>query len=165
MHFLPFALRPEDKAMYSPKRSTKAESKDGQPFEESEILISKAPRKTREPSLFLALCRTFGPYFLVSAVYKIVHDVLMFAGPKILRLLSALAVTQRRCLLSLAGGKFFEDSVGEHRVLERSCDLSDGIGAEICLSTLEVITLQTGPADLLSRPRTSRLLTRDCVWS
>ncbi|XP_053473507.1 multidrug resistance-associated protein 1 isoform X2 [Ictalurus furcatus] len=79
--------RPEDTAVYSPKRSTKAENKDGQPVEESEILISKAPQKTREPSLFLALCRTFGPYFLISFVYKIIHDILMFAGPEILRLL------------------------------------------------------------------------------
>ncbi|KAF4093148.1 hypothetical protein AMELA_G00028850 [Ameiurus melas] len=79
--------RPEDKAVYSPKRSTKAEEKDGQPIEESEILISKASQKTREPSLFLALCRTFGPYFLISFVYKIIHDVLMFVGPEILRLL------------------------------------------------------------------------------
>lgn len=84
--FALFILRPEDKAMYSPKRSTKPENKDGgQPIEESEILISKAPRKTTEPSLFLALCRTFGPYFLVSTIYKIVHDVLMFSGPEILR--------------------------------------------------------------------------------
>ncbi|MCI4384808.1 hypothetical protein PGIGA_G00042930 [Pangasianodon gigas] len=79
--------RPEDKAIYSPKRSTKAEEKDRQPIEEAEILISRAPQKTREPSLFLALCWTFGPYFLVSSVYKIIHDILMFAGPEILRLL------------------------------------------------------------------------------
>uniref|UniRef100_A0A665WKS8 Multidrug resistance-associated protein 1 n=1 Tax=Echeneis naucrates TaxID=173247 RepID=A0A665WKS8_ECHNA len=31
---------------------------------ESEILIVKTPLKTKEPSLFLALCLTFGPYFL-----------------------------------------------------------------------------------------------------
>ncbi|XP_026771847.2 multidrug resistance-associated protein 1 isoform X2 [Pangasianodon hypophthalmus] len=79
--------RPEDKAIYSPKRSTKAEEKDRQPIEEAEILISRAPQKTREPSLFLSLCWTFGPYFLVSSVYKIIHDILMFAGPEILRLL------------------------------------------------------------------------------
>uniref|UniRef100_A0A673JP39 Multidrug resistance-associated protein 1 n=1 Tax=Sinocyclocheilus rhinocerous TaxID=307959 RepID=A0A673JP39_9TELE len=40
-----------------------------------------------DPSLFCALCRTFGPYFLVSSLYKIVHDILMFVGPEILRLL------------------------------------------------------------------------------
>lgn len=28
---------------------------------------------------------TFGPYFLVSTLYKIIHDVLMFVGPEILR--------------------------------------------------------------------------------
>ncbi|XP_046722465.1 multidrug resistance-associated protein 1 [Silurus meridionalis] len=79
--------RSEDKAVYSPKRSTKTENKDQQPIEESEILITNAPQKTREPSLFLALCRTFGPYFLISSIYKIIHDILMFTGPVILSLL------------------------------------------------------------------------------
>ncbi|XP_026991190.1 multidrug resistance-associated protein 1 isoform X3 [Tachysurus fulvidraco] len=83
--------RTEGKAMtlYSPKRSSRAENKDSreQPIEESEILISKASQKPKEPSLLLALCRTFGPYFLVSTVYKFIHDILMFAGPEFLRLL------------------------------------------------------------------------------
>ncbi|XP_066498772.1 multidrug resistance-associated protein 1 [Hoplias malabaricus] len=78
--------KPEDKMMYSPKRSG-SEKKDGRPIEESEILIMKTSPKSREPSLFLALCRTFGPYFLVSSIYKIIHDILMFVGPEILRLL------------------------------------------------------------------------------
>uniref|UniRef100_A0A8C1FUZ7 Multidrug resistance-associated protein 1 n=1 Tax=Cyprinus carpio carpio TaxID=630221 RepID=A0A8C1FUZ7_CYPCA len=58
-----------------------------QPIEESEILLAKTLQKTGEPSLFCALCRTFGPYFLVSSLYKIIHDILMFVGPEILRLL------------------------------------------------------------------------------
>uniref|UniRef100_A0A673I0F7 Multidrug resistance-associated protein 1 n=1 Tax=Sinocyclocheilus rhinocerous TaxID=307959 RepID=A0A673I0F7_9TELE len=62
-------------------------SEDGQPIEESEILLAKTLQKTGEPSLFCALCRTFGPYFLVSSLYKIIHDILMFVGPEILRLL------------------------------------------------------------------------------
>uniref|UniRef100_A0A8B9RNE8 Multidrug resistance-associated protein 1 n=1 Tax=Astyanax mexicanus TaxID=7994 RepID=A0A8B9RNE8_ASTMX len=77
----------DDKTMYSPKRPSMAEKKDGRPVEESEILLIKAPQKSGDPSLFLALCRTFGPYFLVSSIYKIIHDVLMFVGPEILRLL------------------------------------------------------------------------------
>ncbi|XP_030646267.1 multidrug resistance-associated protein 1 isoform X2 [Chanos chanos] len=79
--------RPLQKSLYSPKRSAINEKKDEQPIEESEILIVKTPQKVGEPSLFLALCRTFGPYFLVSSVYKIIHDILMFVGPEILRLL------------------------------------------------------------------------------
>ncbi|KAF5894747.1 multidrug resistance-associated protein 1, partial [Clarias magur] len=79
--------RPADKATFSPRRPAKPESKDRQPMEESEILISNSPQKPREPSLLLALCRTFGPYFLVSSVFKFIHDVLMFAGPVILSLL------------------------------------------------------------------------------
>uniref|UniRef100_A0A671NEJ6 Multidrug resistance-associated protein 1 n=1 Tax=Sinocyclocheilus anshuiensis TaxID=1608454 RepID=A0A671NEJ6_9TELE len=62
-------------------------SEDGQPIEESEILLAKTLQKTGEPSLFCALCQTFGPYFLVSSLYKIIHDILMFVGPEILRLL------------------------------------------------------------------------------
>uniref|UniRef100_A0A8C7JPC1 Multidrug resistance-associated protein 1 n=1 Tax=Oncorhynchus kisutch TaxID=8019 RepID=A0A8C7JPC1_ONCKI len=61
--------------------------KEGVPVEESEILIMKTPQKTREPSLFWALCLTFGPYFLISSLYKIIQDILMFVGPNILRLL------------------------------------------------------------------------------
>uniref|UniRef100_A0A8C2ARV4 Multidrug resistance-associated protein 1 n=1 Tax=Cyprinus carpio TaxID=7962 RepID=A0A8C2ARV4_CYPCA len=79
--------RPIDKTLYSPKRAAKGEKKDGQPIEESEILLAKTLQKTGEPSLFCALCRTFGPYFLVSSLYKIIHDILMFVGPEILRLL------------------------------------------------------------------------------
>uniref|UniRef100_A0A8C7JQ85 Multidrug resistance-associated protein 1 n=1 Tax=Oncorhynchus kisutch TaxID=8019 RepID=A0A8C7JQ85_ONCKI len=40
-----------------------------------------------QPSLFWALCLTFGPYFLISSLYKIIQDILMFVGPNILRLL------------------------------------------------------------------------------
>ncbi|XP_071376110.1 multidrug resistance-associated protein 1 isoform X3 [Centroberyx affinis] len=79
--------RPEEKTMYSPKRASRSESKEGRPVEESEILIVKAPQKTGEPSLFWALCLTFGPYFLISSLYKIIQDILMFVGPEILRLL------------------------------------------------------------------------------
>ncbi|XP_043087211.1 multidrug resistance-associated protein 1 isoform X2 [Puntigrus tetrazona] len=79
--------RPVDKTLYSPKKAARGEKKDGQPIEESEILLAKNLQKTGEPSLLYALCRTFGPYFLVSSLYKIIHDILMFVGPEILRLL------------------------------------------------------------------------------
>lgn len=80
-----FCIRPVDKTLYSPKRAPRGEKMDGQPIEESEILLAKTLQKTGEPSLFCALCRTFGPYFLVSSLYKIIHDILMFVGPEILR--------------------------------------------------------------------------------
>uniref|UniRef100_A0A6Q2XP15 Multidrug resistance-associated protein 1 n=1 Tax=Esox lucius TaxID=8010 RepID=A0A6Q2XP15_ESOLU len=56
-------------------------------FPESEILITNISQKSAEPSLFWALCLTFGPYFLISSLYKIIQDILMFVGPEILRLL------------------------------------------------------------------------------
>uniref|UniRef100_A0A8C2AUB4 Multidrug resistance-associated protein 1 n=1 Tax=Cyprinus carpio TaxID=7962 RepID=A0A8C2AUB4_CYPCA len=87
---VPQLVRRWDQECNKVKRSevrTKGEKKDGQPIEESEILLAKTLQKTGEPSLFCALCRTFGPYFLVSSLYKIIHDILMFVGPEILRLL------------------------------------------------------------------------------
>ncbi|KAJ4932488.1 hypothetical protein JOQ06_010909, partial [Pogonophryne albipinna] len=78
--------RTEQKTLYSPKRVTNTEVKEDRAVEESEILIVR-PQKTKEPSLFWALCLTFGPYFLISCLYKIIQDVLMFVGPEILRLL------------------------------------------------------------------------------
>ncbi|XP_029363822.1 multidrug resistance-associated protein 1 isoform X3 [Echeneis naucrates] len=79
-------IRTEQKTLYSPKTAQHSECKNAQAVE-SEILIVKTPLKTKEPSLFLALCLTFGPYFLVSCFYKIIQDILMFVGPEILRLL------------------------------------------------------------------------------
>uniref|UniRef100_A0A673A259 Multidrug resistance-associated protein 1 n=1 Tax=Sphaeramia orbicularis TaxID=375764 RepID=A0A673A259_9TELE len=79
--------RTDQKTMYSPKQASQNEGKDGSNVEESEILIIKAPKKTKEPSLLWALCLTFGPYFLISCLYKIIQDILMFVGPEILRLL------------------------------------------------------------------------------
>nr|XP_020037160.1 multidrug resistance-associated protein 1 isoform X1 [Castor canadensis] len=55
--------------------------------EEAEALIVKAPQKERAPSLFKVLYKTFGPYFLVSFFFKALHDLMMFAGPEILKLL------------------------------------------------------------------------------
>ncbi|XP_054570748.1 multidrug resistance-associated protein 1 [Eptesicus fuscus] len=55
--------------------------------EEAEALIVRAPQKVREPSLFKVLYKTFGPYFLMSFVFKALHDLMMFTGPEILKLL------------------------------------------------------------------------------
>ncbi|XP_040491210.1 multidrug resistance-associated protein 1 isoform X6 [Ursus maritimus] len=55
--------------------------------EEAEVLIVKSPQKEREPSLFKVLYKTFGPYFLMSFLFKALHDLMMFAGPEILKLL------------------------------------------------------------------------------
>ncbi|XP_030581396.1 multidrug resistance-associated protein 1 [Archocentrus centrarchus] len=78
--------RTEQKMLYSPKKVPHSENQEGQ-VEESEILILRPPTKTKEPSLLWALCFTFGPYFFISCIYKLIQDVLMFVGPEILRLL------------------------------------------------------------------------------
>uniref|UniRef100_A0A668AKG9 Multidrug resistance-associated protein 1 n=1 Tax=Myripristis murdjan TaxID=586833 RepID=A0A668AKG9_9TELE len=77
----------KEKTLYSPKRASRTEGKESRVVEESEILIVKNHQKTREPSLFWALCLTFGPYYLISCLYKFIQDILMFVGPEILRLL------------------------------------------------------------------------------
>ncbi|XP_068605615.1 multidrug resistance-associated protein 1 [Brachionichthys hirsutus] len=79
--------RAEQNLLFSPTRPPHDERKEDRAVEESEILIVKSSLKKKEPSLFRALCLTFGPYFLISCLYKIVHDVLVFTGPEILRLL------------------------------------------------------------------------------
>lgn len=79
--------RTEQETLYSPKKVAQPEGKEGQAVEEAEILLVKTSKKTKEPSLFWALCLTFGPYFLISCLYKIIQDILMFVGPEILRLL------------------------------------------------------------------------------
>ncbi|KAJ8251178.1 hypothetical protein GJAV_G00218150 [Gymnothorax javanicus] len=71
---------------YFPKKSAAGERTE-QPAEEAEVLLVKTVPKGREPSLLLALCRAFGPYFLVSSFFKMIHDILMFTGPIILKLL------------------------------------------------------------------------------
>lgn len=78
--------------MYSSKDPSKdaAKPKGGSKVdvnEEAEALIVRGPQKTREPSLFKVLHKTFGPYFLMSFLYKALHDLMMFIGPEILRLL------------------------------------------------------------------------------
>uniref|UniRef100_A0A8C3D0Y7 Multidrug resistance-associated protein 1 n=1 Tax=Cairina moschata TaxID=8855 RepID=A0A8C3D0Y7_CAIMO len=53
----------------------------------AEALIIKPSQKNYEASLFKVLYKTFGPYFLMSFLFKAAHDLLMFTGPEILKLL------------------------------------------------------------------------------
>ncbi|CAJ0967200.1 unnamed protein product [Ranitomeya imitator] len=80
------AKKPPLKMMYSPKKATK-KPEPGEETEEAEALIVKAPIKDVKSSLFKALYKTFGPYFFMSFFFKFVHDVLMFTGPGLLKLL------------------------------------------------------------------------------
>ncbi|XP_042293386.1 multidrug resistance-associated protein 1 isoform X2 [Sceloporus undulatus] len=73
--------------LYSPKKPAKSSSSNGDVTEEAEALIIKPAPKEREPSLFKVLYKTFGPYFLMSFLFKAFHDLMMFTGPEILKLL------------------------------------------------------------------------------
>ncbi|NXS33066.1 MRP1 protein, partial [Pomatostomus ruficeps] len=73
--------------LYAPKKQQKSGDSNGDVTEEVEALIIKPSQKSSEASLFKVLYKTFGPYFLMSFLFKAVHDLLMFAGPEILKLL------------------------------------------------------------------------------
>ncbi|KAK2533376.1 Abcc1 [Columba guinea] len=73
--------------IYSPKKQQKSSDSNGDVTEEAEALIIKPSQKSSEASLFKVLYKTFGPYFLMSFLFKAAHDLLMFAGPEILKLL------------------------------------------------------------------------------
>uniref|UniRef100_A0A5F8G3T3 Multidrug resistance-associated protein 1 n=1 Tax=Monodelphis domestica TaxID=13616 RepID=A0A5F8G3T3_MONDO len=66
--------------VYSPKDPAKAEGgSKGDVNEEVEALILKPTQRERKPSLFKVLYKTFGPYFLMSFLFKALHDLMMFA--------------------------------------------------------------------------------------
>ncbi|XP_068002963.1 multidrug resistance-associated protein 1 isoform X2 [Melanerpes formicivorus] len=73
--------------LYSSKKPPKPSDSGGDVTEEAEALIIKPSQKSSEASLFKVLYKTFGPYFLMSFLFKAAHDLLMFAGPEILKLL------------------------------------------------------------------------------
>ncbi|XP_054698314.1 multidrug resistance-associated protein 1 isoform X7 [Grus americana] len=73
--------------LYLPKKQQKSSDSNGDVTEEAEALIIKPTQKNSEASLFKVLYKTFGPYFFMSFLFKAAHDLLMFAGPEILKLL------------------------------------------------------------------------------
>ncbi|XP_038618605.1 multidrug resistance-associated protein 1 isoform X2 [Tachyglossus aculeatus] len=76
------------KIVYAPQDPGKLKTgSKGDVNEEAEALIVKPSKRDKEPSLFKVLYKTFGPYFLMSFLFKALHDLMMFAGPEILKLL------------------------------------------------------------------------------
>ncbi|KAM9556809.1 multidrug resistance-associated protein 1 isoform 5-T6 [Guaruba guarouba] len=73
--------------VYLPKKQQNPSDSNGDMTEEAEALIIKPSQKSSEASLSKVLYKTFGPYFLMSFLFKAAHDLLMFAGPEILKLL------------------------------------------------------------------------------
>jgi hypothetical protein len=52
---------------------------------ESKQLVQKGAVKTYEPKLWLALARTYFATFMVAAVFKLGHDILLFVSPLLLK--------------------------------------------------------------------------------
>ncbi|XP_043350056.1 multidrug resistance-associated protein 1 isoform X3 [Dermochelys coriacea] len=75
------------KMVYSPKKQMKSSNSNGDVTEEVEALIVKPSQRNSAPSLLKVLYKTFGPYFLMSFLFKACHDLMMFSGPEILKLL------------------------------------------------------------------------------
>lgn len=73
--------------LYSSKKQQKSSDSNGEVTEEAEALIIKPSQRSSEASLSKVLYKTFGPYFLMSFLFKAAHDLLMFTGPEILKLL------------------------------------------------------------------------------
>ena len=61
-----------------------------QPRREGDTVVRVVPssrqrRREAEPSLVLALLKSFWPVFLSSAFFKLVQDLLNFVGPQVLK--------------------------------------------------------------------------------
>lgn len=71
--------------LYSPKKPARGSGSSSDVAEEAEALILGPPTRNRAPSLFRVLYKTFGPYFLMSFLFKAFHDLMMFTGPELLK--------------------------------------------------------------------------------
>lgn len=82
----PFCLRRLLSPMcYVAKKPAKGSGSSSEVAEEAEALILGPPTSSREPSLSRVLYKTFGPYFLMSFLFKAFHDLMMFSGPELLK--------------------------------------------------------------------------------
>ncbi|XP_035998439.1 canalicular multispecific organic anion transporter 2 isoform X2 [Fundulus heteroclitus] len=55
--------------------------------EEAEVLLSSHQAAPHQPSFLRALIRSFGPYFLIGSVFKLMQDAITFVNPQLLRML------------------------------------------------------------------------------
>ena len=77
----------------------KPTSTDGQQAEET---IATVQSKVYEPSLWLAICRTFCKPFTVGAFFKLGHDVLLFVSPLLLKYVFAVTLSSLlKCSVAL----------------------------------------------------------------
>ena len=55
-------------------------------FETQNVSARQRTRQTKSnPSLFLAMCQTYGLSFLVAGFLKVINDLLNFVGPQVLK--------------------------------------------------------------------------------
>ncbi|XP_076820993.1 multidrug resistance-associated protein 1-like isoform X2 [Clavelina lepadiformis] len=67
------------------------EKGDHEPKKEAEVLIAQKKKQKKKASLLWAMCKTFGPYFLISSFLKVLQDCLAFVSPQLLSALISFA--------------------------------------------------------------------------
>ena len=68
----------------SPPRALKDDNKFE--LEAQNASTKQQTRQTKsKPSLFLAMCQTYGLSFLVAGFLKVIYDLLNFVGPQVLK--------------------------------------------------------------------------------
>jgi len=56
------------------------------PTSSSNVKYQVPPRKkSRQPSAWHAICRTFGFYYAIGGLYKLIYDLISFVSPLLLR--------------------------------------------------------------------------------
>lgn len=63
---------------------TQAKYKDGR-VDTEVMVVDKSSSEPKKPRLLKTLINSFLPMFLVSLVFKLIHDILMFISPQLLK--------------------------------------------------------------------------------
>ncbi|XP_038632461.1 canalicular multispecific organic anion transporter 2 isoform X3 [Scyliorhinus canicula] len=77
--------RRKQEVFYTKCPSSPYDIKEGEPDEAEVMFHNKEDQK--QPSFLIALCKTFGPYFLLGSALKLCQDLLSFVNPQLLNML------------------------------------------------------------------------------
>ncbi|XP_072339968.1 ATP-binding cassette sub-family C member 3 isoform X2 [Scyliorhinus torazame] len=77
--------RRKQEVFYTKCPSRPYDIKEGEPDEAEVMFPNKEDQK--QPSFLIALCKTFGPYFLLGSALKLCQDLLSFVNPQLLNML------------------------------------------------------------------------------
>ena len=85
--FIFFSVLPEKKELPKYDIATEDAERPEESREDESLLQppKSRERKPREPSVWMAVVRTFGPYYLLGGLYKLIYDLITFINPLVLR--------------------------------------------------------------------------------